>query len=75
MWLENRSSNGTGIGMRQDRRLGLGEVVLGNPSGLRQFLGGELCGIARTAWARREKAENPSGARRLHSKGRLAKKD
>lgn len=29
MWLENRSSNGTGIGMRQDRRLGLGEVCVG----------------------------------------------
>ena len=43
------------------------------PGRLRDFLGGELWGRAGTVWARREKAENSSGAERLYSKGMLVK--
>jgi len=43
--------------------------------GWRDSVGGELCGRPGTVWARREKAENSSGAGRLYSKGMLVKKD
>lgn len=46
-----------------------------DPGGLRGFLGGKLWGRGGTVWARREKAENSSGAGRLYSKGMLVKKD
>lgn len=47
--------------------------MLGNPSGLRQFLG-EVGGRARTAWARRAEEENASGAGRLQVRGSWQKR-